>query len=305
MSRILVTGASGFLGWYIVQELQDRHDICAIHHQHPIPLERCTGMPLDITDEARVHAALRAWRPEVVVHAAAVSDLDQCERMPEEAYRVNVEGTAHVARAAREVGARLIYLSTDMVYDGGQGSYVEEDAAHPLMWYGQTKLEAEARARMLCEDVVILRLALLYGRGHGARLSFSDWLAARLQTGQEVPLFIDQYRSPLFVAQAAEVIGRLVQERGVRGLFNLGGGERIDRYAFGRTFCQVCGLSTDLLRPVRMEAVGQAAQRPRDCSMNSAKLSARLSLRLLTVREGLEHVKWGETGELDTARATS
>jgi dTDP-4-dehydrorhamnose reductase len=177
-----------------------------------------------------------------------------------------------------------------------KGHYGDDDAAHPLMVYGHTKLEGERRVAAICPEAVTLRLALMYGWGTPSRLNFVDWLAERLRAGQEVPLFVDQYRTPLYVAQAAEAIARLVDTPEVHGRFNLGGGERITRYAFGRKFCEVFGFPTALLKPIEMSSVGGIAARPRDCSMNSSRLNARLHMRPLTVEEGLRIMRRQRSG---------
>jgi dTDP-4-dehydrorhamnose reductase len=287
MKRVLITGVSGFLGHYTVLSLRDRHQVLGTYHRHAPDLDGCELAGVDVADAAEVRTALAAFHPDVVVHAAAFGDVDGCERAPEEATRVNVQGTACIAEAALAVGARLIYISTDQVYDGLKGNYADADAAHPLMVYGRTKLAGERRAAAICPDVVILRLALMYGWGTPIRLNFVDGLAERLRAGQEAPLFVDQYRTPLYVAQAAEAIRRLIDAPDVRGLFNLGGGERMTRYTFGLRFCEVFGLPKRLLKPITMQSVGGLAARPRDCSMNSARVSALLDMAPLTVEEGL------------------
>jgi dTDP-4-dehydrorhamnose reductase len=287
MKHILVTGVSGFLGRYVALALRDRYEVLGTYHSHATALEGCELCRLDVADAAGVRATLRTFHPDVVVHTAALGDVDACERQPNDAYRVNVQGTEAIAKAALEVSAKLIYISTDQVYDGVRGDYGEAEAAHPLMVYGRTKLEGELRAATICQDAVILRLALMYGWGTNTRLNFVDWLAERLRAGQEVPLFIDQYRTPLYVAQAAETIERLIDTPEARGLFNLGGGERISRYAFGLKFCDVFNLSKGHLKPIEMPTTAQLAARPRDCSLSSAKITALLQMRPLTVEEGL------------------
>jgi len=154
------------------------------------------------------------------------------------------------------------------------------------MVYGRTKLEGEHRVA-LCQDAVILRLALMYGWGSATRLNFVDWLAERLRAGEEVPLFVDQYRTPLFVGQAADAVGRLIDMPGVCEVVNLGGGERLNRYAFGLKFCDVFDLPKRHLKPVEMPIGAQMAARPLDCSLSSAKISAVLQMSPLTVEEGL------------------
>ena len=289
--RLLITGVSGFLGQHVAQHLRDRHQVIGTYREHEVMLQGCTLRPLDITDQEGVRALCQEFRPDGIVHLAVQGDIDRCQRDPDEAYRVNVQGTVHVARAAAEVGARLIYISTDQVYDGAQGLYDESDPPHPLMVYGHTKLEAEQQAATICRDLVTLRLALMYGWGNPSRPTFTDWMLARLQAGQEVPLWVDQYRTPLYVVQAAEVIGQLVERPEVRGIFNLGGAERLDRLSFGRKFCDIFELPTQSLKPVDMASAAASTPRPRDCSMRSAKISTRLGIKLLTVEEGLRAMK--------------
>jgi dTDP-4-dehydrorhamnose reductase len=287
MKRILVTGVSGFLGRYVAATLKDHYTVLGTYRSHATGLDAGELTRLDLTDVEAVHTTCREFRPGVVVHTAALGDVDACERHPDDAYGVNVQGTEAIAQAAVAVGARLIYISTDQVYDGIKGHYDEADVPQPLMVYGRTKLEGEHRAAAICRDTVILRLALLYGWGIPTRLNFVDWLVERLRAEQEVPLFVDQYRTPLYVVQAAEAVGRLIEAPEVRETFNLGGGERINRYAFGLKFCEVFGLPKALLKPIKMSITGGLAARPRDCSLNSSKISSLLQIVPLTVEEGL------------------
>jgi dTDP-4-dehydrorhamnose reductase len=159
------------------------------------------------------------------------------------------------------------------------------------MVYGRTKLEAERRAAAICPRAVVLRLALMYGWGAATRLNFVDGLVQRLRAGHEVSLFADQYRTPLYVVQASEVIGRLIDVPEIHGTFNLGGGERLNRYAFGLRLCEVFGLPRDLLKPIEMGSATGLAVRPRDCSMNSARISRLLRITPLTVEEGLRAMR--------------
>jgi dTDP-4-dehydrorhamnose reductase len=287
MKRILVTGVSGFLGRYVTLALKDRYAVLGTYLSQAVVLDTCELTRLDLTEVEAVRATFMEFRPDVVVHTAALSDVDACERSPDAAHRVNVQGTEAIARAAVAVGARLISISTDQVYDGVKGHYDETDVPQPLMAYGRTKLEGERGAAAICPNTVILRLALMYGWGISTRLNFVDWLVQRLRAGQEVPLFIDQYRTPLYVVQASEAIGRLIEMPEVHGTFNLGGGERINRYAFGLTLCAVFDLPKALLKPIEMGSITGLAARPRDCSMNSARLSGLLQITPLTVEEGL------------------
>jgi dTDP-4-dehydrorhamnose reductase len=291
MKRILVTGVSGFLGRYVAATLKDHYALLGTYRRHATVLDAGELTRLELTDVEAVHATFREFRPDVVVHTAALGDVDACERHPNDAYRVNVQGTEAIAQAAVAVGARLIYISTDQVYDGIKGYYDEADVPQPLMVYGRTKLEGEHRAAAICHDTMILRLALLYGWGIPTRLNFVDWLVEQLRAGREVPLFVDQYRTPLYVVQAAEAIGQLIEASEVRETFNLGGGERINRYMFGLQFCEVFDLPEALLKPIEMSFTGGLAARPRDCSMNSSKISSRLQMVPLTVEEGLRAMR--------------
>lgn len=291
MKRILVTGVSGFLGRYIATALMHQYTVLGTYCSHATGLDTAEVTRLDLTDAQTVHATFTAFRPDVVVHAAALADVDVCEQHPSAAYEVNVRGTEAIAHATGAVGARLIYISTDQVYDGDKGYYDEADAPHPLMVYGRTKLEGEHRAGEICHDTVILRLALLYGWGISTRPNFVDSLVTRLRAGQEMLLFVDQYRSPLFVVQAAEVIGRLINAPVARATFNLGGGERLNRYTFGLKCCEIFDLTKALLRPIEMGHIKGLAARPPDCSMNSAQISARLQIVPLAVEEGLRRMQ--------------
>jgi dTDP-4-dehydrorhamnose reductase len=291
MQRILVTGVSGFLGRYVATTLTPHHAVLGTYLDHVPRLDAGELTRLDLTDAEGVHTTFREFHPDVVVHAAALSDVDTCERHPDDAYDVNVRGTKTIAQATEAVGARLIYISTDQVYDGVKENYDELDVPQPLMVYGRTKLAGEQRAMTLCHATVVLRLALLYGWGAAPRLNFVDWLIAQVRAGQEVPLFVDQYRTPLYVVQAADAIRRLIDTPVAGETYNLGGGERINRYAFGLKCCEVFDLPKALLKPTEMSLHRGLALRPRDCSMNSAKIASRLQLAPLTVEAGLRTMR--------------
>src|SRR5919108_4837054 len=126
MKRILITGISGFLGRYVARSLKDHSAVLGTYHSHQTALNGCELACLDVADAEGVRAVFRRFRPDVVVHTAALGDVDACERHPDEAHRVNAQGAECIAQGAMAVGARLIYISTDQVYDGVQGNYDDE-----------------------------------------------------------------------------------------------------------------------------------------------------------------------------------
>lgn len=293
MAKILITGASGFLGWNLGGSLRGSHEVCGTFCGHPVEIRGCRMERLDLASARGTVALVRRVTPDVIIHAAAMIDIDRCEREREQASRVNEEATRVVAELAAELGARLIYFSTDMVFDGRKGMYTEEDEAGPINYYGETKLAGERWAIEKCPGALVLRLALMYGRGNEAHGSFIGWMLKSLERGEPLGLFTDQYRTPLFVGDVCSAVKRILYRTELSGLYHLAGPERVNRYEFGERLAEEFSFQEHLFRPVRMEDVKSLLPRPKDLSMNNGKAERDLGVKFMRVREGLRAVRRG------------
>ena len=246
--KILVTGAGGLVGSLIVERAKADHDVRGLARAE-----------LDVTDPGAVQSAVREFSPHVVLHCAAHTDVDGAERNPERALEVNAEATEQVAVAARELGASLVYVSTDYVFDGkGATPYRESDATEPLSSYGISKLEGERRVANACpEDFIIVRTGWLYGVGKG----FVDWARARLVASKELPVIDDQKGSPTYAGDLADALLELATgaHRGVFHFVNQGEATWLD---LGRAVAEELGQSTALLKPIAGETLDRPAPRP-------------------------------------------
>ncbi len=257
--RILVTGASGFLGGFVQSAVR------AARHELLTTARRSGDAAVDLTAPGIAAALAQGLRPDVVLHLAATSRLDECERDAERARAVNA---AAVEALAEQFGARLLAVSTDLVFDGRHAPYGANDPVAPLSVYGLSKAEGEERAR--AHGARVVRLPLLFGndaQGRGASAS----LRATLRQGRVASLYTNEYRTPLHAADAAAALVELVVDPAGPGLLHLAGPERLSRWELGRRFAQRHGLPLDLLQPV--ECLDPL--RPRDVSLRGDLVVAR------------------------------
>jgi len=287
----LVTGASGFLGWHLAGALAPQRPVVGTYHQHALLPSGVIGQPLDVREGRAVEDLVAQLRPAVIFHTAALAQPEACEANPTLAEAVNVEGTAHVARAAARIGARLIYLSTDLVFDGERGGYRETDPPAPHNFYGRTKVRGEEITAGSGAPYLLVRLALMYGPGHGVHGSFSDWLLGRLAAGEPASLLVDEYRTPLYVGDAVDALARLAAGDFSSEIFHLAGGERVTRYEFGKVVAEVFGYDPALLQPVRIAEFQARAKRARDCSLDITKLTQTLGWRPRPLRAACEALR--------------
>ena len=276
--RLLLTGASGQLGSYILRELQlqqSEESPAAWGHSHSTGL---FGLPLrsvDLSDPQDVRRAFDEAQPSVVIHAAAISNAELCVRDPELAQRVNVEGTRLLAELSSRAAARMVFVSTDCVFDGQRGRYREGDATDPLSEYGRTKVAAEDTVRVASNNVVV-RMSLLYGPTLIGRSTFFDTQLAALRDAQTCRLFVDEWRTPLDFVTAARAL-LAVARCDDTGTFHLGGSERISRYEMGQRLARYLGCDPSVIVPARIADAITREPRPRDISLDCSRWQSRFS----------------------------
>jgi len=290
MSRVLITGASGFLGHVLCEEIAAAHEVFSGWKVHRPESRRATPIRIDVTDERSIRAAFTVAAPDTVVHAAAIASPDRCESEPGEAVRVNSTGSAFVAKACADAGCRLILVSTDLVFDGSRGRYTEQDPVRPINVYSRTKVEAEKSVSGIVPGVVVLRVPLLYGWGPDSHPGMVRQMLALWREGKTSRLFLDQYRTPAHAPQVARVIEALIGRPEVRGTFHVGGADRISRLEFGRMVARASGFDQRLLLPASMDEVPGPAPRAADCSLVSTYLAATLGVQPLGCREGIDRL---------------
>jgi len=267
--RAWITGAGGLIGSYLVR-LAGRYATAF----QIIPLTRAD---LDLTDFAAVEQKFLADHPRLVIHCAAMSKTTDCQANPALARKINVEATARLAALAAETEADFIFFSTDLVFDGRKGNYVETDSVNPLSVYAETKVEAEAILPANSRHLVV-RTSLNSGVSPSSRSGYNEQLCATWALGKTVKLFHDEYRSPMSATATARAIWELAA-RPKGGIWHLAGSERLSRLQIG----QLLAARHPELKPC-LESGSlrdyQGAPRPPDTSLNSEKIQQCLSFRL-------------------------
>jgi dTDP-4-dehydrorhamnose reductase len=268
--RILLTGASGQLGAYVIDELvHTSMEIAAWSGSRSGTQGGVVLRAVDLAQVDHVTTAFRDARPSIVIHAAALSSIADCFRDPDRASTVNVQGTRRLAELSARAGVRFVYVSTDLVFDGERGNYCETDLTSPLSVYARTKADAEREALEIPRSVVV-RLSLMYGPSRIARLSFFDQQVAAMRNGDRLNLFEDEWRSPLDLKTAASALISLARS-GYTGVLHIGGPERMSRLVMVERVARCLGLPGGTIVAVNRSSAGFAEPRPRDCSLDSSR----------------------------------
>lgn len=292
--RLLITGGSGFLGGNLVGNAPADWETFATYNSTPAkPGGAVRWLQLDVTNKGTVEKTIDSIKPEVIIHAAAITDSGICERHSEAAWETNVRGTENVVHAAERVGAKVVYTSTDMVFGRGREFSDENDPPSPTTAYSSSKAAAEKIVISAGSENVVARICLSYGRSANSAQCFTERIIENLDRGIPVKMFVDEYRTPIYVRDLCRILLEFSRKEDLAGVFHVGGPDRLSRYEFGLKICRIFAFSFDLLIPVSVNEFPFDYDRPRDCSLNIEKLVKSVGFRPRNVEEALEDMKSG------------
>jgi dTDP-4-dehydrorhamnose reductase len=290
MKRILICGSNGLLGQRLALMLSTQTDYEVLntsHHRTFVFDHKLFDFTqLDITRRGDVRSLVTSFQPDVILNAAARTDVDWCEEHREEAWGVNAVGVENLIDAAKKVKAQLIHVSSDYVFDGKGGPYREEDRPNPINYYGKTKLAGENALRASGLDHAIIRAMVVYGAGIGVKENFALWVVRNLRRRQQIRCATDQVSNPTSVTDLALAVVRAFESR-EDGLFHVCGSDRVSRYEFAGQIADVFGLDPHLIEPVRAEELSQSARRPAVTGYITLKAETALGFRPMGTRQGL------------------
>jgi dTDP-4-dehydrorhamnose reductase len=287
--KLLITGASGLYGSKLAQKALAKGietystDIqsLSVHGNF---------VKLDITDKMHVDETFKSIKPDMVVHAATLTDVDKCETNKELAWKINVEGTKNIVQAAKSAGSFIIYISTDYVFNGEKGNYKETDKPDPINYYGLTKLKAEEIVQTQ-KEYFIARPSVIYGSAPAAgKVNFALWLIDTLRKGEHAKIVTDQWNTPTLNTNLAEMTIEVVERR-LTGLYHLCGATRVSRFEFAEKIAASFGLDKSLIDKVTSSKFAWPAKRPVDSSLDTSKAQTILKNTPLEIAKALEQLK--------------
>ncbi len=290
--KVLITGANGFLGYYLVKQLiQMKIPVVATGKGAcRLPFasdENFTYATMDFTDPFAVHDVFQKFQPEVVVHAGAMSKPDDCELQQWQAYLVNVEGTVNMLLNAAEQRSFFIFVSTDFIFDGETGMYKEEDSASPVNYYGKTKAEAEEAVMEYEFDWAIVRTVMVYGQPVLSRGNLLSVVKEKLDKGELYNVFDDQYRTATYVTDLVDGIVRII-EKEAKGVYHICGKDLLTPYEMACLTADLLGKDRGLIRRVSASDFSQPARRPSKTGLDIGKARSVLGYEPVSFEEGLK-----------------
>jgi dTDP-4-dehydrorhamnose reductase len=286
MKKILVTGGSGLLGGNLILDWQGRFSLYSVQLSHKINFKFCRQAIFDLAEMEKTIKFVKEAKPDCIVHTAAIVDVDYCESHENEARIANVNATENIAQAAQAAGAKLIYISTDSVFDGKKGNYAENEKTNPLNRYARSKLEGEKVAMEKCDNCSVVRTCIV-GWNMQNKQSLSEWIYNGLKKGETMRLFDDVYFTPILVNNLGRAISELF-ENDFTGILNIAGAERISKFDFGKKLAKAFGFDQGKIVGSGIEEANLVAKRPRDASLNVSKAKKILETELLDVNGLLE-----------------
>jgi len=290
--KVLITGANGFLGHYLVSLLlQKGYEVIATGKgNNRLPFgnsEKFVYTEMDFTNPFVVNDIFDTHKPEIVVHAGAVSKPDECELNRKEALRINTEGTVTMLSNAAKHKCFFIFISTDFVFDGEAGMYTEVDNPNPVNFYGKTKLEAEEAVKRYDFDWAIVRTVLVYGKAMAGRSNILTIVKEKLEKGEAYSVVDDQVRTPTYVEDLAAGIIAIMEKRAC-GIYHLSGINILTPYEMACKTADFLGLDKSLIKRVTAESFSQPAKRPARTGFIIDKAIRELAYSPVSFLEGLK-----------------
>ena len=286
--RVLITGGTGLLGRALLSAVPLEIDAVATYYgESTYGQSAALFHPLDVRDADAVARLFDQVRPEVVVHTASIGSVDYAERHREEAWTVNVGGTRNIAEACRRHRARLVFISSNAVFDGEHPPYAEKDSVCPINYYGDLKVEGERVVQEDVNEVAIVRPILMYGWPNpGERGNLVTFWLDKFEKGELVQAVDDVWSKPLQVENCAEVCWAVVTQGRV-GTYHVAGADHVTLYEFALMVADVFGFDSDPVTPVPRSFFTQLAPRPADTSFVTDKMGRELGVRPIGLAEGL------------------
>lgn len=285
--RLLITGVTGLLGVNLAWEaLRAGYEVVGVAGSRDLPHAPFPVLRADLSQPGALAAVWQRARPDAVVHAAALAQVDACERQPDLAERLNARLPGEGARLAARHGVPFVHISTDAVFDGQRGDYTEDDPPHPLSTYARTKRAGERAVLQAYPQAAVLRVNFFGWSLSGTR-SLAEWFLNNLQAGREMLGFTDVFFCPLLANHLAEVILAVVA-RGLGGLFHATGSGCLSKYAFGVALARRFGYEAARIRPASVAEAGLTARRAPRLTLRNEKLARALGRPLPDWRQGLE-----------------
>lgn len=288
MKKLLVTGASGFLGWNVCQAAKREWDVAGTVFSHLAEIKGVNILRVDLTDFYELKNLFKKILPDAVIHTAAKSRPDFCQTYQSESKKVNVDASLNIAKLCADYAIPCIFTSTDLVFNGLNAPYREEAPVCPVNMYGEQKVLAEEGMLNCHSMVTVCRMSLMFGLSGPTAESFIHPMIEAMKKGLEVQLFVDEYRTPLQVKSAVSGIFLALEK--VQGILHLGGAERISRYNFGKLLRDVLGICWARLYPCHQKDIATAAPRPPDVSLDSIKAFA-IGFKPLPLAEELKTLR--------------
>jgi dTDP-4-dehydrorhamnose reductase len=301
VNRLLVIGGTGLLGQYLVLDGNARGwEVLSTFHNHDDRLGTKNLMHLDVRDEDEVRRSINALKPTWVVLTGGLTDLEECETHPQEAWAVNAEGTLNVAATCKLASIPLMYISTDAVFNGENTEpYYEFDSPDPQGIYAQTKLEGERLALDADYRNVVCRVSSLYGWNRQTdKQNLVTWALTEMRAGRPVELYADRMSCPTYAPHCAKILLTML-EREARGLYHTSGRECIDRYQAGLRIAETFGFDATLCRKATSDDHPRIAKRGKYLCLNVQKAEGEFDLRMMAFKDGLREMKETEPGTED------
>jgi dTDP-4-dehydrorhamnose reductase len=293
--RLVVTGASGLLGLNLsLVASRQGHSVTGLVHSrmlHGVPFDL---RQVDLLETQAALDAIEALQPDVIIHCAAIANLDIAERAPAKAHKLNGEVPGILAEGARRWGVPFAHISTDAVFDGKKRGYVETDATNPLSVYARTKLMGETLVQKANPDALIVR-TVFYGWSLLGRRSLAEFFINNLKDGQRIKGFTDTYFCPLYVEDLAEILLEIIEAK-LSGIFHVVSTEHLSKYVFGVRIAQKFGFDPALIEPAELDMMNPEAARSKTLVLNPNKVQGALGHDLPSIDNGIEkfYQRWRE-----------
>ncbi len=291
MSKWLIIGASGLLGHSLCRHLRDNNKrVVGLRHNHSVDVNGVEDIQIDLVNAPeKLETEIERVNPDVVVHAAGLTNVDLCESSEAVATILHADIASIAARASRQCSAKMVYISTDHLWDGSKPLVSENQEPHPLNAYARTKLDGERRTLDANPDSLVVRTNF-YGPGRPWRPSFSDWIIGELSEGNQITAFVDSFYTPICLSRLCATIVELV-ERNANGVYSVVGAERLSKYDFAIRLACAMGLNETLINKGYLAKASLKAPRPLDMSLSSEKISAFLGRAMPNLDECFEDLK--------------